>query len=232
MNTKLNEIKEQLRKKAVIFETGGIRPTNQIGESWIGKVCWQNLWESQPVGKQGNPMIPIATIFVEDSEYIPRALKDIRMINIFMDEDFWNNIGSEDYIDYFKINTYESLEGLVPCNYTSNEITPFPLIPYFVDNEFPMFDDIDDDIYDIIIEMEELEGIDYHTDLFEDNRCCHKIGGYPATIQGGVGYDDGYEFVLQIASDEKAGMNIIDGGNFYFGYNPSSKSWSIRCDFY
>lgn len=36
----IEEIKNQLRKKAVIFKTGGIRPTSEIGESWIGKVGW------------------------------------------------------------------------------------------------------------------------------------------------------------------------------------------------
>ena len=54
------------------------------------------------------------------------------------------------------------------------------------------------------------------------------LGGYPTSIQGGVGY----EFVLPISSDEKVGLNIVDGGNFYFGYNPIYKAWSVRYDFY
>ena len=37
----IDEIKRILQRKAVIFETGGFRPTNEIGESWIGAVKWK-----------------------------------------------------------------------------------------------------------------------------------------------------------------------------------------------
>lgn len=91
---------------------------------------------------------------------------------------------------------------------------------------------IEDDVLDLINELEEKENIDYYDDILEENHSRHKIGGYPSYIQGGVGYDPGYEFVLQITSDSKANFNIVDSGNFYFGYNPTTKDWSIRCDFY
>ena len=235
MSELLESIKLRLRKKAIVFETGGIKPTNEKGESWIGKVCWQNPNETQPVDKNGNPMIPIATIFVDGTEYVPTALKDIKLITVFMDVDFWNNIGAEDYAKYFEIRTYKDIENIEKCDYTSDEITSFPLVAKKVDNEFPQWEDLEEEsevLFDMILDLEQKEGIDYYDDIMEENNSTHKLGGYPSSIQGGVGYDEGYEFVMQISSDEKAGMNIVDGGNFYFGYNPTTEKWSVRCDFY
>ena len=229
-------IKSKLKKKAVIFETGGIRPTNKLGESWIGKVCWQNSNEQQPSSKNGQPMIPIATIFIPESDYIPKALKDIKMINIFIDVDWWDYLDSDDLVDLFEIRTYESIDQIVPCNYLDKEqIEPFPLVPSFVDNEMPYWSDlydIDHSMLTIISELENKKVLDYHADICESNAICHKIGGYPSSIQDGITFNEGFEFVLQISSDGKAGFNIVDDGNFYFGYNPTTKSWSVQCDFY
>ena len=37
----VEEIREKLRRKAVIFETGGFQSENTIGESWIGAIKWK-----------------------------------------------------------------------------------------------------------------------------------------------------------------------------------------------
>ena len=228
----IDEIKNILRRKATIFETGGIRPTNEMYESWIGKVGWQQENEELPMDKEGNPMIPLATIFLEKLEYVPESLKGIKLITIFMSSDIWNNISEFDYKDWFTIKTYDNLDNLVPCNYTSEDIIPFPLLPKLVTDEFPFREDLDYETFEMIEELEENEDIDYIDDIFEENYITHKIGGYPSIIQGGLEHDEGFEFVLQIASDEKADFNIVDSGNFYFCYNPTTKQWSITCDFY
>ena len=231
MNDLVEIIKQRLRKKAVTFQTGGIRPTYQMNESWIGKVCWKNPGEQQPLSKNGDPMIPLATIFVPESDYVPKALKDIKMINIFLDVE-WEDMIEGECKDLFVINTYENLDNLVSCNYLNKEyIDAFPLIPNYVDNEFPLWPDFNDDIEELM----ESAGVDmdnYDDIIFEDNNVIHKLGGYPCFIQSPIINDNGYEFVLQIYSDEKAGFNIIDGGSFYFSYNPSNKDWSVQCDFY
>jgi len=230
--SKISEIKNALRKKALGFETGGIRPTNQLGESWIGKVCWQAQGDTWPLGEDGEKMIPLATLFVDGSEYIPNSLKDIKMINIFVDVALLDNLAEDSYKKWFKIYTYESLDNLVKCDYTSEQLIPFTLTPQVIDNEFPEWEDVGDELLDIISAMEENDNIEYYRDIYEDNYHSHKIGGYPSTIQGGLEYGEGYEFVLQISSDEKAEFNIVDGGNFYFGYNSTTKEWEVRCDFY
>ena len=228
----IEEIKEKIKREAVIFETGGIRPTNELGESWIGRVCWQYPGETEPISELGNKMIPIATIFIEGLDYIPESLKNVKMLNIFMDEDIWNNIRTEDYSKWFKINTYDELEKIVPCNYTSDKLNGFPLVAKHVNNDYPQWEDVDWDLCEVICELEKKEGINYYDDIYEENYSKHKIGGHPSSIQGGVGFDEGYEYVLQITSDSKVNFNIVDSGNFYFAYNPNLNKWSVRCDFY
>lgn len=229
----IEDIKTKLRKKATCFKTGGIRPTNALGESWIGKVGWQLSDETWPEDENGNKMIPLATIFLEGLDYVPDALKNIKLITIYLDGKWRNSLVHTDHFNKnFIIKTYESLTGIVSCNYTSEIIKSFPLVPYTISNDFPMWDDVDEDMIEIICQMEKDSGIEYYNDIFEENDINHKIGGHPSVIQGGLGYNDGFEYVLQIASDEKANFNIIDGGNFYFGYNSQTEEWDVRCDFY
>lgn len=231
-NKVIEVVKDNLKRKSVIFKTGGIRPTNEVGESWIGKVCFELKNEKYPVDKNGNKMIPIATIFLDENLYVPNNLEGIKLITIFMDEKIWNNLVDVDLSKWFHIRMYKNIDEIVACNYTSDKLKAFPLIPELKENEFPMWDDLDDEMIKFINELEDRYQIDYYNDIMEENNANHKIGGYPCSIQGGVGYSDGFEFVLQIASDYKANFNIVDSGNFYFGYSSSLEKWEVRCDFY
>jgi hypothetical protein len=38
--------------------------------------------------------------------------------------------------------------------------------------------------------------------------------------------------VLQISSDDKAQLNIVDSGKFYFFFNKETEEWKLHCDFY
>ena len=115
------------------------------------------------------------------------------------------------------------------CNDIWHNLSSFDYKNWFV---IRCYEDLEEDMMKFICDLENKENIDYYNDIMEGNYAMHKIGGYPASIQGGVGYDTGFEFVLQISSDSKANLNIVDSGNFYFGYNPNLKEWSVRCDFY
>ena len=37
---------------------------------------------------------------------------------------------------------------------------------------------------------------------------------------------------MQISSDEKADLNIVDNGSFYFFYNKQLDKWELQCDFF
>lgn len=230
----IEEIKKQLRKKAIIFSTGGFRPTNEKLESWIGKVGWQNKGEVEPKDKNNRKMIPLATIFLDNLAYIPEMLKEIKLITVFVSIGILEDLANNDLAQYFEIRLYKEIENLEKCEYISEELLPFPLKPKLIENDYPDWEDLDDKMIKEIRKKEEEEGIDYFYDIKDNDSSymIHKIGGYPASIQGGVGFSDGYEFVMQITSDSKARFNIVDGGNFYFGFNKQLEKWEVYCDFF
>lgn len=78
--------------------------------------------------------------------------------------------------------------------------------------------------------------LDYFKDIRHDDEHAytHKLGGYPSFAQSGIGlaFQPGYEYVLQISSDEKAGFNVIDSGSLMFARNAASGDWLLYYDFY
>lgn len=229
-------LQTEICKKATVFDTGGIRPTKELNESWIGCITFKNEDEEYPINHNGNKMIPLATIFLDKLEYVPEELENFKLITIYMDDQVFNNMSNDNLIEYFKINTYKSLDNLVSCNYESDSIKPFPLVPKVIDDDCPMWEDLswnNEDLEKRILKLEDIsDNYSYFDAIFIDNHSKHKLGGCPSYCQSGFDYGDGYEYVLQISSDEKADFNIIDSGNFYFGYNKKLDKWSVFCDFY
>ena len=226
----LDEIKNILRKKAVIYETGVCEPTNKIGESWIGAVKWKKAGEEMPKDADGNAMSPLASLFTGYLSYVPDAIKGVALCNVFISEKIFEHW--RDMNGYFKVQTYDSAEVLEPCSWKNAQIKAFPLQPEQVDNDYPQWDGgMDPEIEKAVIKLEKSAGIDYYRDIKTKNYSTHKVGGYPSYIQSGD-WDKRYEFVFQIASDKKAGLNIVDSGNFYFFYSKTLDKWEIQCDFY
>lgn len=230
----VEEIKSKLQKKATIFHTGGFRPTNEKLESWIGKVAWQKRGEQQSLDEDGNEMIPLATIFLDGLEFVPEALNGVKLITVFLSSNVLDNLIDKNLAKYFKIKLYSDIDDIEKCEYISEQMLAFPLKPQLVENDYPMWEDIDDDMIKVILDKEKNEGIDYYIDIADDNLnySMHKIGGNPSIIQGKVGFSEGYQYVMQITSDDKAEFNIVDSGNFYFAYNPEKNDWEVYCDFY
>ncbi len=224
-----SEIKKAVFKHATIFETGGIRPTEELGESWIGKV----LWRQEKIEIPSN-FEPLCTLFLEKSPYCPKELENYQLITVYMDYDVFNELKSGNLAPFFKINCYTTLDGLHKVNDQSTRIKPFPLIPSLVDNDAPAWDsaDFDPEIEGEIVRLESENVSDYHVDIVEEVYPMHKIGGYPSYIQSGVSFGEDYHFVFQISSDEKAQFNIVDSGSFYFFYNETTQEWAVHCDFF
>ena len=174
-------------------------------ESWIGAVYWQNEEDKDIFSKEG--FTPLAMIFLENLPYVPQSVSNIKLINLFISENIWKDT-NEDITKYFIIQTYKTLDNLVRCDYKSNSIKPFPLYPKLVEDD---------------TSMDYPDGEKYYT---------HKVGGYETFCQDPIYIEDGYEFIFQIASDEKAKLNIVDGGNFYFYYNKEKNDWKVEYDFY
>lgn len=103
----ITQIKEALFKKATIFKTGGFRPTEELGESWIGKVLWGKEGENIPSNFE-----PICTLFLNELPYVTKELMNYQLITIYMDFDVFNNLNEVNLISFFKINCYENLAEL------------------------------------------------------------------------------------------------------------------------
>ena len=226
----IEEIKNALRRKAVIFETGGFRPTNELGESWIGAVKWKKVEDTLPKDKDGNEMLPLATIFTENLVVLPKEIENVKLINVYISENVYDHLMDLD--GYFMVQVYDSLEGLEPCDWLNGQIKAFPLKAKEIVDDFPEWDGgMDPKMEDEIIKHEDEEDIDYYEDIHTEVYSMHKVGGYPAYIQPG-NWDKRYEFIFQISSDEKARFNIVDSGSFYFFYSKELDNWEMQCDFF
>ncbi|MER2008601.1 MAG: DUF1963 domain-containing protein [Psychrobacillus sp.] len=222
------QLKKVLFKQATIFETGGHQPTEELGESWIGKVMW---------GKEENipsQYEPLSTIFLNNLPYVPEGLENIQLITIYMDFNVYDHLNDDNLAPFFIINCYTSFNGLQKINNQSARIKSFPLQPRLVKNDTPAWDseDIETEVQDEILRLELEEDIEYYDDIVEDIYPMHKIGGYPTYTQSGVSYGEEYPFVFQISSDPKAQFNIVDSGSFYFFFNQRKQDWIVYCDFY
>lgn len=231
---RIEEIKKQLVKRATGFITGGFRPTNSNTENWIGQVYLYRENEDIPIDDNGKAMLPLLQICLEGLPYIPDALKGSKVLTIFVSENMPGRLAYNG--DAWVIREYKEEDVLVVKDIymqSSSRIKPYPLKSQLITEDYPVWDsgDIPMDIEDELVEMEDSGEI---TDYYDYTDCFagHKIGGYPNYIQSGIDFGDGYEFMIQIASDEKANLNIIDSGNFYLSKNSQTGDWRLYCDFY
>lgn len=88
----VQEIKEKLMKEATIFNTGGIRPTNELLESWVGKVSWKKANESIPKDVDGDEMDSLMTLFLENLVGVPKSLKGIYLCTIFISANVYDHL--------------------------------------------------------------------------------------------------------------------------------------------
>ena len=230
----IDEIKNVLKRSATIFETGGMRPTKDIGESWIGRVGYRLTREGLPLDANGKPMFPVAMFFLGKLPYVPSPLQGIEMLCVYLSESIYDHLVDEDFEGFIEIREYKPFAGLQECEWTSQHIKPFPLTAKLVEDDYPVWDgfDIPSNVADEILQLESKENIEYHNDIAESDYSMHKIGGYGAFCQSGISFGDDYVFVLQISSDEKACFNIVDGGSFYFYRKYNANDWKVHCDFF
>ena len=189
--------------------------------------------ETIPTDNEGKMMFPLLQVCLDGLPYIPDALKGTKVLTVFISKDIPASLSPNG--DGWIIREYTEKDLLVikDLSSPSSPIKPFPLKSCLIEKDYPVWDsgDIPTEIEDELAEMEDQEEI---TDYCDYTECYsgHKIGGYPCYIQSGVNFGDGFEFVLQIASDEKANFNVIDNGNIYLAKNRLTGEWVFYCDFY
>jgi len=229
----IEKLKKALSKKATTFQSGGFKPTNSISESWIGRVYLYLENEEIPNDSKGKQMLPLFQLSLDNLPFIPDILSDTKLITIFISKEIPMDltINGNDWV----IREYKDTSNIVIKDLKNENslIKAFPLSSKLIEEDYPVWEDpeIPNDILDRIIELEDEGFIDSYYDMIENNYG-HKLGGYATYRQSGIDFGQDYEFVLQIASDEKANLNIIDSGNFYFAKNRKTGEWMYYVDFY
>lgn len=67
------QIKNILRKKATLFQTGGKRPDLSINESWIGKIPYSLPNETYPIDRYQEKMYAIMMLNLTQIPFVPEA---------------------------------------------------------------------------------------------------------------------------------------------------------------
>lgn len=230
---RINHLKVLLSKSATRFTVGGFRPTNDVEESWIAKVTLFKENEEIPVDAKGKTMIPLGQFYIPAFPFIPKPVRGITVLTLFISDELperFEPMGAN-----WVIREYESIESLVKKEYCSShsDLKPFPLKSDFLNKDYPLWDteEIPEDVRDEILKLEDEGVIDSYFDIIEHSYN-HKFGGYPSYCQSGIDFGEGFEFVFQISSDPKVGLNIVDSGTLLFAKNPESGEWKIYYDFY
>lgn len=252
---KIADIKQRLARPCTEFETGGFRPSGERSESWIGRVFLCRSDEAKPVmDANGAPLYPLAQFYLPALPFVPKELKHVTWLTVFIGSEFpelTTSFANPEYPEGtievgsngngWLIREYTAGDELIEYEYPRQEAPkPFPLKPIFRAADFPLWDGggVPMDIADEICKLDNFDDennpdkLSYYDDIVGDDHCyIHKFGGYPSFCQPGVSFGEGYEFMFQISSDEKAHFNVIDSGNLMFSRNHEGK-WRMYYDFY
>ena len=229
----IEDLKKQIVRKATEFITGGFKPTNSISESWIGKVYLFKEEEEIPKDKDGNLMLPLFQLCLDNIENVPKSLSNTKFLTVFIAEDLPMDLTENG--ENWLVREYKKSDKLImkELNNPKSFITPFPLTPKMIEEDYPVWDGggLTSENEDKFLELENSGIIESYYDV-TDNHYGHKLGGYPSFCQPGTNFGEGYEFVLQIGSDNKANLNVVDSGTIFLAKNSKTGEWKYYCDFY
>ena len=235
LQEKIKELQRKIAREITYFQTGGVRPRGAINECWIGRVFAYAADEELPTDQNGVPMLPLAQFYLPALPYVPQVLDGVKLLAVFISQDLIGKF-DEDMDGLWAIREYKN-EGELVIKELSNprsQIRPFPLQPKFAADDTPVWDGggLEPNVVHEILELKRSVGL-YYSDITAglEYYNCTKLGGYPSFYQSGVSFGEGYQFVFQISSDEKANFNVIDGGSLMFAKNPQSGAWSLYYDF-
>lgn len=249
---KIADLRAQLARPCTAFEAGGFRPSGSNEESWIGRVFLCRPEETGPVrDAQGQPLHPLAQFYLPALPFVPEDLRHVTWLTVFMGEDWpevWNDQDRNG--QGWLLREYTAADTLVPHEYPTVGIKPFPLKPMLLAQDFPLWDGGGaDHLSDAICALEppypdeaDAHTLKYYDDIATAHSYAHKFGGYPSFCQSGICHNEGeaglnmggsgFRFMFQISSDAKAGLNVVDSGSLMFSRHPGSGEWSLYYDFY
>jgi Domain of unknown function (DUF1963) len=222
---------ESWARPACIAELGGFRPPEDPLASRLGRVGVARPDEGWPT-TDGAPMLAVAQInLVELPCRGPDALSDVALITLFVGP--WQLPVDEPNGVNWELRAYPSLEGLTPLpepisaragdpkarKGENGTLRPFP-IAWQEWLDMPCRDCVPVELADDWDEWSEARDL---TRLTSDRT---KVGGWPSCLQGDVRWSldehlvEDAEFVMQIATEEKAGLAWGDDGIAYIARRP------------
>jgi uncharacterized protein YwqG len=227
------EIKRRLARPATRLFAGGFRPSNEIDESWLGRVFLFRPEESIPVDETGAPMLPFAQFFLPNLPFCASQLENTRILTLFMSASLPNPL--EEMGKNWLIREYGHNEAVLSKELSSpnSYLKPFPLRAELVVEDFPLWDGggVPQDIETEILRLENEHEIEDYYDIVS-HAYEHKFGGYPSFCQSGIDPGSDFEFVFQISSDAKIKLNVVDSGSLMFWRNSQKGEWRMYYDFY
>ena len=228
---KLEAAKEALRRRAVVFEIGGFRPTDDFLMSWFGRVSFAAEGEDWPM-TGGSPMHALCQINLTQLTFRPPHLSDVDFIAVFVGP---NQLPVDDPNGTnWCLRTYSSLADLKPLRLveTGTSIKPFPMRPQVVEEDYPKWEDV----------KVKLDG-DFARNYYDhfDNVRGLKLGGWPTLIQSEIfwapwnTHPASPQYVFQIDTTEKGNWMWGDNGVGYFGRGTSpgyENEWTCQWQSY
>jgi len=137
---KLDQLKEQIKRQCTELEAGGFRPTNEIEESWLGRVSLFLPEEELPIDKNGNQMAPLGQFCHPSMPFVPEALLNIHVLTVFMSPDLE---GDSDLMEgFWEMREYRSADNLVRKDFEGGNgwLKPFPLKASLIKADYPVWD--------------------------------------------------------------------------------------------
>jgi len=228
----IENIKREIVRTATEFIISDFKLTNSFSESWIGKVYLYKYDEEIPKDCNGVLMIPLLQLNLENI-VLPEIISDSKVITVFVSEELPMDLTENG--QNWLLREYKKSDSLTikELKHPETIIKSFPLKKQIIDEDYPVWDGggLTSEIEDKIIELENSGIIEDYHDVTE-NCYGHKLGGYPSFCQPGIDFGDDFEFIFQIASDDKANLNFVDSGTLFFAKNKKTGEWRYYCDFY
>lgn len=231
MNTAVDEIRNTLRRRAIVMDIGGFRPPDSRAASWFGSVNLALPGETWP-HSDGKPMHALCQINLLDLPYRPPRLDDLEFISVFIGP---SKLPSDKPNgERWCLRAYRSLAELRSLEVveTGSCIKSFPMRPRAVDDDFPCWEDAGLGIPEEIANQ--------YYDLFH-NVPGFKMGGWPSLIQSEIcwaawnKHPISPEYVFQIDTSEKGNWTWGDNGVGYFGRGTADghrNEWALEWQCY
>jgi hypothetical protein len=225
----LYSIVDPLRRRPIVAQIGGFRPEEGL-RSWFGGRFWLPPEMEWP--RQGfEPMLPILQIVSSELPRRPSALEGTAVVQVFVAQDL--PAGTVANGDHFQVVLHKDSANLAPHAppFAYKHPRSFQIHWREGEEEGPSWEEaarfVGDSTVTAFVDSSE-DAFEKYGDRYERHYGTN-IGGWASYIQG-VDELPG-EYILQIASEEKAVWAIGDNGNLYF-YRNDLGQWFMEWDCY